>query len=252
MVTRLRPLLCAAWTCAVVGFHLPVPRGGPFSPELRAAWRQLLQVAVTDANRAVETASAKGWFPERPPHPKDDRANLETLVGLPDEPHLRRSEQLREVVAAETRMYGLLRRAQELSDQGEHRAALETLRQARTAFKAHTAACAPFAAEHYASLPPAVAERFRNGDEQVEQLWDEYDALREQGRYQAADEVWQRTMQLADQLIEERRQEYERRGDHGALLGMRDAAAGVPTGTHARLERRYQSPADRYWPLRMP
>jgi len=235
-------LICAAWSCAVSGFHLPLPGGKLFSPELRAACSKLLQVAVSDTCKALETATGvKGWLPE--PHPKDDRVRLEALVASPEDRRLERSEALHELTAAINECKRLRDRVQELSDRGEHRAAAKTWKRYNDAVFACRALRAPFMADYYAYFPDDVAERQKKDRAHLMQLEDEIIALQRQGKLQAAEEPIERHGQLVQQMRARTRKEIERRGDRARLLNydlaQRDTAANLPIGTTARLERSY-------------
>ena len=237
-------LICAAWPCAVSGFHLPLPGGKLFSPELRAACSELLQVAVSDTCKALETATGvKGWLPE--PHPEDDRVRLEALVASPKDRRLELSEAHHELKAATNEIRRLRGRAQELSDRGEHRAAAKTWEQYNDALFAYRALSAPLMAQYYAYFPDDVAERQKNDTAHLMQLEDEIIALQRQGKLQALGETIKRRRQLAQQISARTRKEIERRGDRAMLLNYdlrkRDAAANLPTGTTARLERSYEA-----------
>jgi hypothetical protein len=183
----------------------------------------------------------KGWIPE--PHPKDDRLRLEALVNSPEDRCLEFSERNHEVVAAVNHERWLWGRYQELSDQGEHRAAAETLERYKSARLAASAAAAPMIAKLYASLPDHVAEWYKNNSMQIEQLVAEAIALRAQGKLQVAEETYEQAKQLAHQARARDRAEIKRRGNPAALLNydfaVRDNEANLPMGTTARLERSY-------------
>ena len=134
MARRRILLLCAASSCAVSGFLLPgglrallLPRAVDWC---RATWTEIQVETDERADEMIMNVwPGASRARKRSPNPKDGRARLEAVAAWPEEPRLQRREHYDESQAVEARFYVLYGRAEELENQGEHRAASEVWKQ---------------------------------------------------------------------------------------------------------------------------
>ena len=179
---------------------------------------------------------------KRSPNPKDGRARLEAVAAWPEEPRLQRREHYDESQAVESRFYVLVGKAEELKNQGEHRAASEVRKQADRLWPAVYAIQMHNEEMFFARLPDDVVRYEKNQLALLRALSREARALRQQGKVQAFDKIKQRIDQLIDEDDARTRKQLELLGDHEGLLLLKDREARLPLGTTSRLERAYRAP----------
>ena len=173
---------------------------------------------------------------KRSPNPKDGRARLEAVAAWPEEPRLQRREHYDESQAVESRYYVLVGKAEELKNQGEHRAASEVRKQADRLWPAVYAIQMHNEDMFFARLPDDVVTYEKNQLALLRALSREARALRQQGKVQAFDKIKQRIDQLIDEDDARTRKQLELLGDHEGLLLLKDREARLPLGTTSRLE----------------